>query len=121
MLKNGGNKRLRANSGSRLSVSVGQSSARSVKGSSSTQRGYGYKWQKKRAAFLAANPLCAKCSTDEHPVPATVLDHIKPHRGDDALFWDESNWQGLCAHCHSSAKQREEKNRGKWVGGVKVG
>lgn len=121
MLKNGGNKRLRANSGGRLSVSVGQSSARSVKGSSSTQRGYGYKWRKKRAAFLAANPLCAKCSTDERPVPATVLDHITPHRGDNALFWDEKNWQALCAHCHSSVKQREEKNRGKWVGGVKVG
>lgn len=108
---------MRANSGGRLSVSVGQSSARSVKGSSSTQRGYGYKWRKKRAAFLAANPLCAKCSTDERPVPATVLDHITPHRGDNALFWDEKNWQALCAHCHSSVKQREEKNRGKWVGG----
>lgn len=28
--------------------------------------------------------------------PARVVDHITPHRGDVALFWDESNWQALC-------------------------
>lgn len=32
-----------------------------------------------------------------------------------ALFWDKSNWQGLCAHCHNSHKQRREKS------GVEVG
>lgn len=34
-------------------------------------------------------------------VPATVVDHAAPHRGDRALFWDTSNWQSLCAHCHN--------------------
>ena len=48
-------------------------------------------------------------------VPATVVDHIVPHKGDMALFWDKSNWQGLCAHCHNSHKQRREKS------GVEVG
>ena len=32
--------------------------------------------------------------------PATVVDHIVPHRGDHALFWDEQNWQPLCKSCH---------------------
>jgi hypothetical protein len=31
---------------------------------------------------------------------ATVVDHKKPHRGDPHLFWDETNWQGLCKSCH---------------------
>lgn len=84
-------------------------SARSSCGSSSTARGYGYRWQKARAAFLAANPLCAMCSQPESPVAATVVDHIVPHRGDDVLFWDSDNWQALCAHCHSSPKQKIEK------------
>lgn len=34
-------------------------------------------------------------------VDATEVDHIKPHRGDMVLFWDESNWQGLCRSHHS--------------------
>ena len=46
---------------------------------------------------------------------ATVVDHIKPHKGDYDLFWDESNWQSLCKHCHDSHKQRLEN------GGVSVG
>ncbi|CQR75082.1 hypothetical protein SpAn4DRAFT_4446 [Sporomusa ovata] len=28
------------------------------------------------------------------------MDHIKAHRGDQVLFWDQSNWQPLCKKCH---------------------
>ena len=102
--------RLASLTGGRLAVSAGVvGSARRVKGTSSTARGYGYRWQKARKAYLAINPLCAMCSTDYSPVAATVVDHIKPHGGDEALFWDEKNWQPLCKHCHDSVKQREEK------------
>jgi 5-methylcytosine-specific restriction protein A len=41
--------------------------------------------------------------------PASVVDHIKPHRGDRKLFWERSNWQPLCQHHHSSTKQRMER------------
>ncbi|WP_244295246.1 HNH endonuclease [Paracoccus versutus] len=41
---------------------------------------------------------------------ATLVDHIKPHRGDKALFWNWNNWQALCTGCHSSVKQRSEQN-----------
>ena len=38
---------------------------------------------------------------------ATDVDHIVPHRGDPALFWDEDNWQALC-HRHHSVKTRRK-------------
>jgi len=37
-----------------------------------------------------------------------VVDHIIPHQGDYALFWDVSNWQGLCYRHHNSDKRRAE-------------
>ncbi|WP_274631209.1 HNH endonuclease [Arvimicrobium flavum] len=40
-----------------------------------------------------------------------VVDHIFPHRGDEALFWDRSNWQPLCHDDHDIVKQREEHGR----------
>ena len=78
---------------------------------SSTQRGYGYKWQRARERFLSLNPLCVYCERNNRVTVATVVDHIIPHKGDQALFWDESQWQSLCASCHSSVKQREEKQQ----------
>ena len=78
-------------------------------GKSSTQRGYGYKWQKARERFLSLNPLCVYCERNNRVTAATVVDHIIPHKGNQDLFWDESRWQSLCVNCHSSVKQREEK------------
>ena len=80
-------------------------------GRSSTQRGYGYKWQKARERFLSLNPLCVYCERNNRVTVATVVDHITPHKGDQAIFWDEGQWQSLCASCHSSTKQREEKQQ----------
>ena len=79
------------------------------KGKSSTQRGYGYRWQKARERFLKKNPLCVYCQKNGRAEPANVVDHIIPHRGNQELFWRESNWQALCSSCHSSVKQREEQ------------
>jgi len=76
---------------------------------SSAQRGYGYKWQKARERFLKKNLLCVYCQRDDRVTAANVVDHITPHRGDQKLFWRESNWQALCSSCHSSVKQREEQ------------
>jgi 5-methylcytosine-specific restriction endonuclease McrA len=72
------------------------------------QRGYGHRWRVERAAYLALNPWCvmraAGCG-----MLADVVDHRVPHRGDEVLFWDRGNWQGLCAHCHNSHKQAAEQ------------
>lgn len=79
-----------------------------TEGMTSTQRGYGYKWQKAREQFLRENPLCVVCQAEGLVVVATVVDHIVPHRGDQSLFWRRTNWQSLCSTHHSRDKQREE-------------
>jgi 5-methylcytosine-specific restriction enzyme A len=69
---------------------------------------YNWRWRRARERFLARHPLCARHQRMGMVVAATVVDHIEPHRGDQKLFWRESNWQALCASCHSSWKQALE-------------
>ena len=71
---------------------------------SARERGYSSKWEKARSDYLKHHPTCAICGQ-----PATVVDHIKPHKGDNKLFWDKTNWQSLCSHCHNSTKQSQER------------
>lgn len=66
---------------------------------------YTYRWQKVRLMFLAVNPLCVMCESENRYVLAQVVDHITPHRGDETLFWDQSNWQSLCKRHHDRDKQ----------------
>lgn len=73
---------------------------RKESGKSSTQRGYGYKWQQFRAGHLKQHPLCVHCEREGRLVLATDLDHVVPHRGDPDKFWS-GPFQGLCASCHS--------------------
>ena len=40
--------------------------------------------------------------------PASVVDHIKPHKGDYDLFWDEANHQALCKRCHDIKTATED-------------
>ncbi len=40
---------------------------------SSAQRGYGSRWQKARAAYLAAHPLCCRCHEGGTITAATVV------------------------------------------------
>ena len=68
------------------------------------ERGYDTRWRRAREGFLRDHPACAFCGR-----PANVVDHIQPHRGDQALFWLRTNWQSLCTPCHSGAKQRTER------------
>ena len=74
---------------------------------SADSRSYGRAWQKARKRYLAAHPLCVECMKEGCYTKATDVDHIVPHRGDQRLFWDESNWQALC-HRHHSIKTRQE-------------
>jgi 5-methylcytosine-specific restriction protein A len=77
---------------------------------SAARRGYGPRWRRARVAYLAQHPLCAACQAEGRAVPATVVDHVVPHRGDPDLFWDESNWAALCKRCHDAKTARE----GRW-------
>ncbi len=67
---------------------------------SASKRGYDAKWQAARKRFLQLHPLCAECKKNGRITPATVVDHVIPHRGNKPLFWDENNWQPLCKCCH---------------------
>jgi len=84
-------------------------------GLTTAQRGYGGKWQRYRAAYLAKHPLCRMCEAKGRVTAANVVDHIVDHRGDTKLFWDTSNWQPLCKPCHS------EKTAAEGVGAARLG
>lgn len=80
---------------------------------SSSQRGYDFKWQKERKTFLQNNPLCVNCLKNNKYTPATVVDHIVPHKGNSNLFWDTQNWQALCQRCHNIKTAREDGGFGR--------
>ena len=67
-------------------------------------------WRRARAAWLREHPLCRMHGELGQVVPATVVDHIVPHRGDVEVFWDRGRWQSLCKRCHDSHKQAQEHN-----------
>ncbi|MGJ8619600.1 MAG: hypothetical protein ACSHWN_04655 [Methylophilaceae bacterium] len=99
----------------------------------STQRGYGYRWQKASKGYLKSHLLCAcdECKIeikkqrdtlgllDIHDdnyylsikfpeLAANVVDHIKPHGGDMSLFWDSKNWQPMNKRCHDKKTAKED-------------
>ena len=76
---------------------------------SAAKRGYGAKWQKARKQYLSAHPLCVLCQKEGRFRKATVVDHIIPHRGDQKLFLDRSNWQALCKPCHDRKTGKEDR------------
>jgi 5-methylcytosine-specific restriction enzyme A len=54
------------------------------------------RWFHLRNAYLATHPLC-ECGCG---YAATVVDHKRPHNGDDALLYSWSNLQALTKQCH---------------------
>lgn len=101
--------KLRVSTAPASRVQIQKDGAR-ANGEGATARGYNYRWQKARERFLRANPLCAYCQREGRLTAATVVDHVTPHKGNNDLFWDESNWQPLCSYHHNSVKQKEEKS-----------
>lgn len=82
---------------------------------SSTERGYGYKWQQVSKAFLKAHPICecADCKASSVLLPSTVVDHITPHKGDMKLFWQRDNWQAMNKKCHDKKTAKEDGGFGR--------
>ena len=54
-----------------------------------------------------ANPLDLKRGIDK--AVSAIVDHIKAHRMDPKLFWDQSNWRALCKSCHDKKTAREDR------------
>lgn len=78
---------------------------------SAAKLGYDSRWRKARVRFLKVHPFCVTCKADGKLVKATVVDHIVPHRGDEKLFWDESNWQALCKRCHDRKTRTKDQHQ----------
>src|SRR5262245_30017642 len=74
-------------------------------------------WQATRRAQLTREPLCAMCLRMDILTSATVVDHIRPHKGDPYLFWDLANLQSLCKPCHDRHKQGIEHGRKRTANG----
>jgi 5-methylcytosine-specific restriction protein A len=90
------------------------------------QRGYDRRWQRYAQQWKMRFPLCGDRRhpiTGERQPDATdsrcvqrglisevyAVDHIVPHRGDPALFWEPQNHQSLCRTCHNAKSQRERR------------
>ena len=72
------------------------------------------RWQRLRLKVLERDSyICRQTGVlliGKHPAPdSPVVDHIIPHRGDPALFWDEGNLQSVSKAWHDSTKQRLER------------
>lgn len=81
---------------------------------SSSKRGYSAKWRAASAKFLAEHPYCA----DGCGGRSAVVDHIKPHRGDQKLFWDQGNWAAMTKRCHDRKTATEDGGFGNAKAGV---
>jgi 5-methylcytosine-specific restriction endonuclease McrA len=49
------------------------------------------------------------CLADDIVTEATVVDHVRPHRGAEALFFDAGNLQSLCKTHHDRDKSAMER------------
>ena len=62
-------------------------------------------WQSLRRDTLVRDLFtCQICNS-----VANVVDHIKAHKGDPDLFWDQANLQSLCKPCHDRHAQRRDR------------
>lgn len=75
-----------------------------------SQRGYNSRWRKYRSHYLKEHPLCMcrDCEKRVVPLPANVVDHITPHKGDHKLFWDPKNHQAMNDQCHNRKTATED-------------
>ena len=78
---------------------------------SSHARGYDRAWQRLRLWFLKRNPWCVMCDAKGIATGATDADHILTIEERPDLRLDPTNLQALCAPCHASVKQRQDRKR----------
>ena len=64
-------------------------------------------WDRRRKQQLKSQPLCVMCLREKRITPATIADHIVPHKGDYNLFV-LGPLQSLCKQCHDQTKHVQE-------------
>jgi 5-methylcytosine-specific restriction protein A len=67
------------------------------------------RWRHLRRQVLLDEPICRICKLNGMIRASVVADHIKPHNGDPALFWDRANLQGICEPHHNSKNNEDKK------------
>ncbi|UFS81985.1 HNH endonuclease [Rhizobium sp. T136] len=77
------------------------------------------RWQELRRDVLVRDAyICQRTGVlciGKHPAGnSPVADHIKPHHGDERLFWDPSNLHCVTKAYHDSQKQKEERAQARW-------
>jgi 5-methylcytosine-specific restriction protein A len=76
---------------------------------SSSQRGYDYRWQKARLAFLADHPLCeGECADAGRVTEAVDVHHVDGLGPKGPRGFDETNLVALCHSCHSKVTRSEQ-------------
>jgi 5-methylcytosine-specific restriction enzyme A len=74
-----------------------------------TQRMYdSVRWARLRREVIQDEPFCRACRRAGRRSLTVDVDHIVPHRGNPAVFWDRANLQGLCKRCHTTKTNRGE-------------
>lgn len=63
------------------------------------QRGYTRQWERVRAAWLRAHPLCERCQARGQIVAAVLVHHRQPGA---AQAGDHSDLESLCQPCHEA-------------------
>lgn len=81
---------------------------------SARARGYTAEWDKAAKEHLGRHPLCVYCELGVFGrvavTPAKLVDHLIPHNGDQAIFWNRGDWVSSCVPCHSGPKQAAERH-----------
>jgi len=68
------------------------------------------RWQRLRWKVIEQSHFtCVMCGRLTSDTSQLVADHIIPHKGNEALFWDKGNLQCLCRNCHDTIKKRMER------------
>ena len=57
-------------------------------------------WKLAREMQLGKEPLCEWCAARGVVTPATVVNHVIPHKGNWLLFIDPDNHASVCKACH---------------------
>jgi len=72
-------------------------------------------WKALRDDQLMREPLCCFCLKLGIITAANTVNHIKPHRGDEALAFDPENLESCCKPCHDI--HGDAQDRGKTMAG----
>lgn len=82
---------------------------------SARARGYTSAWDKAADSHRRRSPICIYCEMGAWGEPpritaASLVDHLIPHRGDQAVFWNKADWISSCKPCHDGPKQAAERD-----------